>query len=392
MKNQFGMFIHWGIYALTGWQEQYRLRLKIGRDEYSKLIDEFNPVKYNPDEWVKLAKDAGMKYICFTSKHHDGFCMWDTKYNDFNIMNTPYGKDVLRELADACAKCGMDLSIYYSIPDCYHPNAYNPLSSHQLPPEETDVPDMVLYREYVRGQITELMTNYGKIYTLFWDIPPNINDPSMNQYVRSLQPEILINDRGFDPGDFSTPERSVPDGEAFTKMTEACQSVGKQSWGYRIDEDYYSVKFLMQSILKIMIMGGSYLLNAGPMADGRINDRTAEIIGKVGNWYNKIKESVTDTVIVSDMFTSKDFYVTKRDNTVYLHFIKDLISCGLTLAPMKVLPKNVTLLNNGQPLKFGIDLSPEDCGGGIIREPNLHIYNIPVDELIGEVIVIKIDL
>jgi Alpha-L-fucosidase len=392
MKNQFGMFIHWGIYALTGWQEQYRLRLKFDKAEYAKLADKFNPVKYNPNEWVKLAKDAGMKYICFTTKHHDGFCMWDTKFCDFNIINTPYGKDVLKELAEACQQNDMELSLYYSIPDAWHPNAYNPLSSHQLQPEPTDVPDMVLYREYIRNQITELMTNYGKIYTLFWDIPPNIADPSLNEYVRSMQPDILINDRGFDPGDFSTPERNVPDGEAFSKMTEACQSVGKQSWGYRIDEDYYSTKFLMQSILKIMLMGGSYLLNVGPMADGTIPAKSAEIIGKVGKWYNNIKESVTGTAIVSDIFDSKDFYVTKRDNSVYLHFIKDLQAGGLTLAPMKTLPRNVTLLNKGSPLKFGIDLLPEDCRGGVIREPNLHIYNIPVDEFIGEVLVMKIDL
>lgn len=396
MKNQFGMFVHWGVYALTGWQEQYRLRLKADRREYAKLANEFNPINYDPVEWVKLAKEAGMKYICFTAKHHDGFCMWNTAYTDFNIMNTPYGKDVLKMLSEACSEYGMDLSIYYSIPDCYHPNAYNPLSSHQMPPEETDVPDMVLYREYVKNQITELMTNYGKIYTLFWDIPPKIHDPSLNELVRSLQPDILINDRGFDDGDFSTPERNVPDGESFANLTEACQSVGKQSWGYRIDEDYYSTKFLMQSMLKIMIMGGSYLLNIGPMADGRIPDKASAMIRKIGDWYNNIKESVIDTQIIKDIFANKDFYVTGRDNNaehcVFLHFIKDLQSGGITLNPMKNLPKNITLLNTGEQLKFGLDLLPEDCGGGLIRVPNVHIYNIPVDDLIGEVIVIKIEL
>lgn len=392
MKNQFGMFIHWGIYALKGWHEQYRLRLKPDRSEYSKLADEFNPVKYNPTEWVMLAKNAGMKYICFTAKHHDGFCMWNTKFTDFNIMNTPYGKDVLKQLADACNEHNIELSIYYSIPDAYHPNAYNPLSSHQLPPEESDIPDMVLYREYIRNQITELMTNYGKIYTLFWDISPKIHDPSLNELVRSLQPDILINDRGFDDGDFSTPERSVPDGGTFTKLTEACQSVGKQSWGYRVDEDYYSIKFLMQSILKIMLMGGSYLLNVGPMADGRIPDKAEDMVKKIGHWYTNIKESVTDCVIINDMFDSSDFYVTKRDNVIYLHFIKDLQASGITLSPLYTLPKKVTLLNDNSPLKFDMALLPEYCGDSRDNEPKFHIFNIPVDKFIGEVLVIKIEL
>ena len=116
-KNKFGMFIHWGIYALTELQDQAFTRYGLDRAEYEGLAKKFNPEKYNPEEWVLLAKEAGMEYICFTTKHHDGFCMWDTKYTDYNIMNTPYGKDVLKMLSDACQKHGMRLSIYYSNPD-----------------------------------------------------------------------------------------------------------------------------------------------------------------------------------------------------------------------------------------------------------------------------------
>jgi len=206
-RNKFGMFIHWGIYALTELQDQAFIRYDMPREKYEALQHRFNPVNYNPEEWVLLAKNAGMKYICFTTKHHDGFCMWDTKYSDYNIMNTPYGKDVLKMLAEACEKHGMLLSLYYSIPDWHHPKGFNPVSTHQWGAVNKDAPDFDSYKSYIVSQITELLTNYGKIYTLFWDIPPKLEDRSINEYVRKLQPGIFINNRGFDEGDFSTPER-----------------------------------------------------------------------------------------------------------------------------------------------------------------------------------------
>ena len=390
MKNQFGMFIHWGIYSLTGWQEQYRYRLGIDRYEYKKLMYEFNPAGYDPDEWVKEAKDAGMKYICFTAKHMDGFCMWDTKHTDFNIMNTPYGKDALKLLAAACERGGIDLSIYYSLPDLYHPNAYNPLSSHQAPPLETDKPDSVLYREYVRNQITELMTNYGKIYTLFWDIPPKIHDPSFNELVRKLQPGILINDRGYDGGDFSTPERDVPEGEAFAKLTEACQSLGEQSWGYRENEDYYTVKFLTQSMDKIMTMGGSYLLNAGPMPNGKFPEKALKNLRLIGSWYNRVKESFTDVIPDHSFFDKGKFNVTRHGGDFYLHFVKDPEACGMNLPPVRETPESVILLNNGKPVRFGVEPMPWDFNGKTMDEPYLHLFDLPADEFANETLVVKI--
>ena len=130
-ENKLGMFVHWGIYSLTGLQDQAIVRYEMDRKEYENLQNSFNPVLYDPEEWVLLAKKVGMKYICFTTKHHDGFCMWDTKYTDYNVMNTPYGKDVLKMLADACHKHGMLLSLYYSNPDWHHEYGYNPASTHQ---------------------------------------------------------------------------------------------------------------------------------------------------------------------------------------------------------------------------------------------------------------------
>ena len=393
MPHKFGMFVHWGIYSLTGYHEQVRWRFFTPRAEYRKLMNEFNPVKYDPDEWVRLAKDAGMEYICFTTKHHDGFCMFDTKYTDFNIMNTPYHRDVLKELSEACARGGLALSLYYSNPDWDYKYGYNSHSSHQMP-EKGDVEDIEKLKECQKNQIRELRTNNGKIYTFFWDIPTNISDPSMNEFIRSLQPDILIDDRGWgDKGDFSTPERFVPDGHKFERMTEACQSVGEQSWGYCADEDYFTNRYLTASIDKIRAMDGSYLLNVGPMPDGRIPERSAEIVRRVGKWYNSVKEAFDAEPYLLE---NRGLVCTKRGSTLYVHIPDGLNARGLTLKPIDVLPKSVTLLNDGRSLKYSITTRPEDKGwsapDNILRRQTLHIFDIPADEFADETMVLRIEL
>lgn len=393
MPHKFGMFVHWGIYSLTGYHEQARWRFFTPRMEYRKLAEKFNPAKFDPDEWVALAKEAGMEYICLTTKHHDGFCMFDTKYTDFNIMNTPYHRDILKELSDACARGGIALSLYYSNPDWDYRYGYNPHSSHQLP-EKGDEVDIEKLKEYQKNQIRELLTNYGKIYTFFWDIPTQICDPSMNEFIRSLQPDILINDRGWDDkGDFSTPERRIPDGTRFERYTEACQSVGRQSWGYCEDEDYFTTRFLTASIDRIRAMDGSYLLNVGPMPDGKIPERSIEIIKKVGHWYNRVKEAFEGDPCLLE---NRDIVCTKKGDILYVHLPKGLDYCGLTLKPIDVLPKSVTLLNDGSPLKYSIVTRPEDkdrsLPNGYLNRPTLHIFDIPADKFETETMVMKIVL
>ncbi|MBO5269207.1 MAG: alpha-L-fucosidase, partial [Clostridia bacterium] len=323
-ENKFGMFIHWGLYAVTGVQDQVYARMNWPREKYEALIHEFNPVKYDPEAWVLLAKEAGMKYICFTTKHHDGFCMWDTKYSDYSIMHTPYGKDVLKMLADACKKHGMLLSLYYSNPDWNHPYGYNPASTHQWKAVTENGVNTEIYREYIKNQVTELLTNYGPIYTFFWDIPPKIKDPSLNELVRKLQPGIYINDRGFDVGDFSTPEREYKsqDGARFTRMTEACNSVGEQSWGYRVNEDFYSIRHLTTSIDRMMSMGASYLLNVGPTGEGVVTEEYASRIRRVGDWYNRMEGCLE--CAEADEFDyrikANKCIATKKNGKTYLHF------------------------------------------------------------------------
>ncbi len=393
--NKFGMFIHWGIYALTELQEQAFIRYNIDRKEYEGLSAKFNPKKYNPEKWVKHAKKAGMEYICFTTKHHDGFCMWDTKYSDYNIMNTPYKKDVLKELADACHKYDMKLSFYYSNPDWHYEYGYNPNSTHQWLAVNKSSPDLEQYKTYIKNQITELLTNYGEIYSLFWDIPPAVEDKSLNELVRKLQPNIYINDRGWDKGDFSTPEREYQeqDKKYFTRMTEACNSFSEQSWGYRQDEDFYSIKHLLSSIDKMMAMGSSYLLNIGPDKDGVLQSKYLKRLKKVGAWYNKVKHSLTD--VEPDNFdyseSKNDYVATKKGNTTYLHFYNGLISTSISLKNYPSIPKSVRLLDTGKPLNYKVEILPEffniNTGFG---EEFLHINGIDVDKYAGNPIIIEI--
>ena len=395
-ENKFGMFIHWGIYALTGLQDQALVRYSMDKAQYEALQQQFNPTKYNPEEWVLLAKSAGMKYICFTTKHHDGFCMWGTKYTDYNIVNTPYGKDVLKMLADACHKHGMLLSLYYSNPDWHHPYGYNPHSTHQWRAVQTKDVDLDCYREYIRNQITELLTNYGPIYTFFWDIPTKIEDPSMNALIRKLQPNILINDRGWGKGDFSTPEREyqAPEGTRFLRMTEACNSLGEQSWGYRKEEDFYSMRHLSFSIDRIMAMGGSYLLNVGPSAEGEITAEYVERLKRIGDWYNRMEGCLEGTE--ADEFSyaveQNRCIATKKGGKTYLHFCDGLISSAVALRKYPKIPQRVRLMNTGKALVCKEEILPEFFDGETgVGNVYLHISGIPIDDLVSEPIVLEIE-
>ena len=387
--RRFGLFIHWGLYALTEYHEQYLMRTHARREEYEALIRQFNPAHFCARDWTRLAKACGVSYICLTTKHHDGFCLWDTKETDYNVMHTPFGRDIVKEFSEACRAEGLGLALYYSIPDWHHENAYNPRSTHQIPPRPTDRPDMPAYIAFVKRQITELLTGYGPICGLFWDIPPHMEDRSVNELVRRLQPGIRINDRGFDEGDFSTPERSVPSG-AFTRLTEACQSVGRQSWGYRCNEDYYSPRFLEASMDSIFSKGGNYLLNIGPMPDGTMPPQAEHLLRTVGGWYNHTRESF-DGDAPTFMFAGRtDFTATQNGNSLYLHFPTAPEADGQCLYPIRCLPESVTLLNTGEALPAALDRMPTLYQQPDGQLPYLHITGLPVEALAGTVPVVRL--
>ena len=394
-ENRLGLFVHWGIYSVGEWHEQHGYRADIPRDEYSKYADMFNPKEFNPSEWIDVAEEMGAQYICFTSKHIDGFCMFNTQYTDFNIMNSPYGRDILKELSDECHRRRFPLAIYYSPIDRHcplYPSIGNSYENPQFYPGDT--PDMDKYIEHIKGHVRELCTNYGELYAFWWDGGGHLNhhDESVNELVRELQPGILINNRGFSEGDFRTPERDwyefVNTDRFFEVPTEACQSIGTESWGYRKDEDYYSVRYLMESMDKIFAKGGNYLLNAGPMKNGRFPEEATDILGRIGRWYKSIRESVESAEPYSCGIENEDILLTKKGDDIYVHLFKYPKSSVVWLKPMESLPKKAVLLNDGSELQVKLEITPT-----IFKEkkPYLRVTGVPVDKFANEVMVIKLE-
>jgi alpha-L-fucosidase len=363
-RRRLGMFLHFGLYSIEGWHEQDQMRRRIPRKEYAKLIKRFNPTAWDPDSIIDLAKEVGMEYACLTSKHHDGFCLWDTKHTDFNVMNSPYGKDIIRQFADACHKRNFPLGIYYSVVDWKQPNYPNQGRHHEIPPQAEDSPDWEKYMAFLKAQVTELCTNYGEVRHWFWDMNvPEYKDPSVNQLIRSLQPNVVINNRGFDEGDFGTPERDyghdlAKGASGFRRHTEACNSIGSQSWGYRKDESYYSTSYLIESIDNMMCNGANYLLNVGPDAEGRIPGVEVDVLREIGSWYGRVRESFGDSAPASELTTRKNVLLTRRGNTIYVHLKKPVQSDAIVLPPIDVLPEKAVLLNTGEKLECSTEMLP----------------------------------
>ncbi|NLG50781.1 MAG: alpha-L-fucosidase [Chloroflexi bacterium] len=399
---RFGMFVHWGLYAIPAWHEQLQWRGSVPRKEYEQLIHQFNPVKYDPDAWLDLAEETGMRYICLTTKHHDGFCLWDTQQTDYNVMHSPYGRDIVGMLADACHRRNFPLCFYYSVVDWHHPNYPNQGRSHELPaPEPGDQPDLERYKAFLVAQVRELCSNYGELGAFWWDMNvTGVVDPSINNMIRELQPNAVINNRGFDEGDFGTPERDY-DGAgdqalAYERPTEACQSVGRESWGYRADEDYYSNRHLIASIDKAMARGGNYLLNVGPKADGTIPDEAVAILRAVGGWYNSVKESLLDVEPASHLIENREVLLTRRGNTLYVHLHQYPTMRRVLLKPIAVAPRKATLLNTGEPVQVSLSDLPTlrmDEKGRVIqgKQEYLRLYDLPVNAHAGTVMVVKLE-
>ncbi|MCL5996381.1 MAG: alpha-L-fucosidase [Chloroflexi bacterium] len=393
-QRRFGLFIHWGLYAIPAWHEQIQWRKGVPRAQYQLLIQQFNPIRFNPDEWLDLAEEAGMSYLCFTTKHHDGFCLWNTAQTDYNVMHSPYGKDILGLLAEACHHRHIPLCLYYSVVDWHQPNYPNQDRSHELPgPEPGDAPDIEKYMRFLRAQARELCTQYGEIHGFWWDMNvTGLHDPSVNALIRELQPNAVINNRGFDDGDFGTPERDMDDSVdqvlAFDHPTEACQSVGVENWGYKTDEDYYTLTHLLRSIDKTQAKGGNYLLNVGPHADGTIPQQPARMLRDIGHWYQRVREAFDGTVPASHLTDNRDVLLTRRGNTIYVHLYKAPASTRVLLKPIDRSPRQATLLNNGEPVDASVDFLPSQFRD---RKAYLRIRNLPANALDATVPIVKLD-
>ena len=390
-NRRLGMFVHWGIYSVGGLHEQEQCRYGVPRAEYEKYKDRFFADKFTPDDFIDVAESAGAEYMVITAKHHDGFCMWGTATTDYKVTNTPAKRDVIGELAAACRRRGMKLGFYYSNPDWHHPSAYNEKSTHQIPPQPGDVPDMERYIAYVKAQVTELLANYGEIVCFFWDIPTKIDRPDMDEMVRKLQPGIMINDRGWgnkETCDYSTPERDYK-WTLGNRHVEACDAVGANSWGYRANEDYRTLGYLSRNIDRFLSTSGNYLLNVGPKSDGTIPDEARNCMAAVGRWYAKVRESFRDAVVDTNMTDSAEMTVTRRDQDIYLHFRKPLTATGLFLPKFDSMPDEAVVLNTGTRLRAVVEMAPWKWNTPDAK-PTLHLMGIPADELANEAVVIRI--
>lgn len=392
-ENRYGMFVHWGLYSIPGWHEQHQWRARVPRNEYIKLAQQWNPTKFNPEQWLDLMEEAGMKYITLTTKHHDGFCLWDTKQTRFNTMDTPYNKDVIGMLSDACHKRKIPLCLYYSIADWNHPNYPNQGRHHELPPQPQDSPDWDKYMVFLKEQVRELCTNYGEIHGFWWDMNvPVSKDPSVNAIIRKLQPNAVINNRGFDEGDFGTPERdydnAASEAKNFDRMTEACQSVGMESWGYKKDEDIYTDRHLISSIDRYLAGDANYLLNVGPTSEGIIPKEAVVLLKHIGKWKKSVDESFMQVQAYSNLANATGILATQRAQTLYIHLNKAPIGTGLKLKPINILPAKATLLNNGMPIDCVVNLCPSDHA---TQQSYLRLRNLPTNELSNSVLVAKLE-
>ena len=305
---RFGMFIHWGLYAIpagewngrTDYGEWIRNNAKIPIDVYERFQSRFNPVKFDPDAWVRMAKQAGMRYIVITTKHHDGFALFDSKDTTWDVMATPYGRDIIGQLAEACRRGGIRLGFYYSIMDWHHPD-YLPRREWELAARPEAGAEFDRYVAFMKGQLKELLTNYGPVGVLWFDgqwegtwTEPRGRD--LYDYVRALQPSIIINNRvGKGAGDFGTPEQEIPATGMPGADWETCMTMNR-NWGFnRADRDFKPTQTLVRNLVDIASKGGNFLLNVGPTADGEFPAESVQRLKEIGDFMRVAGESIYGT-------------------------------------------------------------------------------------------------
>jgi alpha-L-fucosidase len=307
-EARFGMFIHWGVYSvpagtykgkrISGIGEWIMNNGKIPVSEYKAYAKEFNPIHYKPDEWVQLAKEAGMKYIVITSKHHDGFALFDSKVTDWDVVDaTPYGKDLLKPLAEACKKHGIKLGFYYSQAQDWNHAGGAANGGHWDPAQDGDMNEYI--QKIAVPQVKEILTNYGNIAVLWWDTPTDMTRQraDMLQPLLKLQPGIITNNRlgGGYPGDTETPEQVIPATGFKDRDWETCMTMNN-TWGYKsYDNNWKSPKTLIRNLVDISSKGGNYLLNVGPNSMGEIPQPSVKCLQQIGKWMKVNSESIYGT-------------------------------------------------------------------------------------------------
>ncbi|OQA42227.1 MAG: Alpha-L-fucosidase [Chloroflexi bacterium ADurb.Bin325] len=342
VHDRFGMFIHWGLYALPARHEWVRHYEEIPNEAYEKYFENFNPHMFDPVQWARTAWDAGMRYVVLTTKHHEGFCLWDTQYTDYKVTNTPYGKEILRPFVEAFRSQGFRIGFYYSLIDWHHPefpiDGIHPLRNHPDALEMNKSRDVRKYAEYMRNQVRELLTNYGQVDVLWCDfsypgreykgMPGKGRDDWESEklvaLIRELQPKILLDDRLDLPGsaDIYTPEQYQPaawvrvDGEPV--VWEACQTFSG-SWGYHRDEaTWKDAGQLVRMLVNTVATGGNLLMNVGPTPLGTWDSRALDALKIYEEWMKFHGEAIYGCT-QSEFTAPADCRLTQNGDKLYLH-------------------------------------------------------------------------
>ncbi len=412
-EARFGMFIHWGLYAQAARHEWVKKRERMTNEQYQKYFEIFNPDLFDPTEWAKKAKAAGMKYAVITTKHHEGFNMFKSDYTDYNIINTPYGKDILKEWVDAFRAEGLKIGFYYSLIDWYHPDytidRVHPQSANTQ--EEYDElnknRDMSVYREYLKNEVREILTNYGKVDILWLDYSfpgkfgkgrDDWGSVELMKMVRKLQPGILVNDRAdlkdYEGGwDFTTPEQfkveKWPEMNGEKIPWETCQTFSG-SWGYYRDElTWKDNKQLLVLLIESVSKGGNLLLNVGPTARGTFDYRADHALEKMGEWMNVNGRSIYGCTQAPDEFVAPNntlLTYNPKLNRLYIHLL-DYPLQNFLLKGFKDKVKYAQFLHDASELKIskphGYWIKQETGENDInlslpVNKPNVEI---PVIEL-----------
>ena len=381
-EARFGMFIHWGLYAIPARGEWVRSVEEIPEEEYLPFFDEFNPVDFEPEKWAKAAKEAGMKYAVMTAKHHDGFCLFDSKLTDFKATNTKAGKDLIREFLEAFRKEGIKVGLYYSLLDWHHPDYphygdwHHPMRNCE---EIKDVErDFDHYLEYMHGQVKELCTQYGKLDIMWFDFSYGEmtgeawRATELVKMVRSYQPDIIIDNRlevsgeGFgsiatdNPGDFSgdfvSPEQIIPPNGLVSEtgrdlVWEACITMNDH-WGYCAkDKNFKPAAMIIKKLVECVSKNGNMLLNVGPDAKGNIPDESLKILKEIGTWMKRNALSVYGCKS-SGLAKPENGRITGNGNKLYYHIMENAIGAVPLYGIPKDKVKSMRLLFDGSELKM----------------------------------------
>ena len=365
---RFGMFIHWGLYAIPARGEWVRSVERIPKEAYMTYFEEFDPVDYDPKQWAKAAKEAGMKYMVLTAKHHDGFCLFDSQYTDFKSTNTKCGRDLVREFLDAARGEGLKVGLYYSLLDWYHPDyphygdLHHPMRDN--PAYTNEGRDFNRYLTYLHNQVRELCTHYGKLDILWFDFSYENENAVMRgetwkatqlvEMVRQLQPEIIIDNRlevsgeGFGSlwegnptpyhGDFVSPEQIIPpegiqDKQGRDLVWEACVTMNN-NWGYCQNDHFFKpAPMLIKKLVECVSKGGNLLLNVGPDARGNIPPQSLEILRQIGAWMKDNSPSIYGCG-KAGMAKPDTGRITRKGNKLYYHLFENTIG-PMPLAGLK---------------------------------------------------------